>query len=257
VHVAVFEGRVRVKGGPRVIELSAGQHWSSDESEKAAPMSEELARALQASRDGRSGPTPVQVFERQAEADERRYQEAEGHARAGRVAEASVLYEAIAAGSGAQAELALYSLAKLEQVASPSRARRLFEAYRRRFPGGVLAQEAALGLLEVHEVLGDKGAAQVEAKEFLEAFPRSERHDEVALMLAKLQVEAGRCEEALPGLARLVPDGTLGEEALFLSAVCAKQSGALGEAHRLGLEYEGRFPSGRFRREVSRLRERE
>ncbi len=87
---------------------------------------------------------------------------------------------ALAGGDGLEAETAVYELALIAyERGDAAAARDRFAEYQRRFPDGVLAPEASLGLMLAHTALRDRAAAAAEAKSFIAHFPSDPRLPQV------------------------------------------------------------------------------
>ncbi|MBL8952953.1 MAG: outer membrane protein assembly factor BamD [Myxococcaceae bacterium] len=83
---------------------------------------------------------------------------------------------ALAEGDGLEAETALYELALTAHEHGQVRAALdKFLEHQRRFPDGVLAPEASIGVMLSHLALRDADAAAAEARRFVEKFPADPR----------------------------------------------------------------------------------
>ncbi len=82
----------------------------------------------------------------------------------------------LAAGDGLEAETALYELALgAHERGDTAEAIARFAEHQRRFPDGVLAPEASIGLILGHLSARDRAAAEAEARRFIERFPSDPR----------------------------------------------------------------------------------
>ena len=87
---------------------------------------------------------------------------------------------ALAASDGLEAETALYELAlAAHERGDTAEAITRFSEHQRRFPDGVLAPEASIGLMLGHLSQRDTAAASAEARRFIERFPSDPRLDRV------------------------------------------------------------------------------
>jgi len=83
---------------------------------------------------------------------------------------------ALAGGDGLEAETAVYELGLIAYDRGDAKtALDRFTEYQRRFPDGVLAPEASLGVMLAHTALRDRAAAAAEAKSFVNRFPSDPR----------------------------------------------------------------------------------
>jgi len=169
--------------------------------------------------------------------------------RAGRFAQAASLYAQLAQGEGPRAGNALYELARLRlrRLDQPEQALQALVEYRRRFPEGPLAQEAALSAIEARLALDQEEPALREMDAFLTRFGGSERAGEVRFLRASLRLRRGSCAAAEPDVRALLADPPRGDDALFGLAACAQDEER--DPARLR-EYLTRFPQGRHRREA-------
>jgi TolA-binding protein len=182
-----------------------------------------------------------------------RYEEAMALAASGRHADAAAVFGRVAAGGGAQADLALYQrgLILLRALGDAAGARRAFLDHRRRFPESSLAPDVDLWLIETSLSAREPAAAAGEIEAFLARHPASERRDEVVLLRADLARDAGDCARAerdYQALAR--GTGRAAQEALHSSAYCRRRLGDETGARERLREYLRRFPAGRHRRDV-------
>ena len=214
-------------------------------------------KALQPEAAATVKPRPSRLVARAAVDAQARSDEAI-HARAhkleseGRYAEAAALYRELADGGGARAEPALYELGRLELrfLHQPQAALSALAEHQRRFAGGALALESSLTAIEARLQLGQDEPALREIDGFLARYGESERATEVRWLRASLLQSRGDCAGAAPELRLLAREGARAEEALFLLAGCARQSGDAAEERLRLEEYQRRFPSGRHRAEV-------
>ena len=187
VVVRAEEGALRIESGGRTVELSPGGVWSS---EGEPPKQDEAADALRDLLKAAPGPARAQQLARFTAAREREAQEElDRRAQAAEPAEAAELYAQLAQGDGPRAANALYELAqlRLRRLGQPAAALEAIDEYRRRFPDGALAQEAALTAIEARLSLGQEAQAAREMDAFLARYPDSERAAEVRRLRAAAQ----------------------------------------------------------------------
>jgi ferric-dicitrate binding protein FerR (iron transport regulator) len=118
-----------------------------------------------------------------------RFKEAQAALLAGEPDRAARIFGSLAQGQGPTAENAAYEHGRVlrDQLLRPKEAVKAWSRYRARFPGGLLAAEAHLSIVETLVSLGDDEGALAEAQEFLRRFPHSERRAEVARLESKLR----------------------------------------------------------------------
>lgn len=169
--VRVYEGSVRIGGR----ELGPGGVWSSDDK---APAKDPAADAL---RELMTAPSPQKLARFQAAQQRALEEDLDRRARTADPAEAAALYAQLAQGAGPRAANALYELAelRLRRLNQPAAALEAIDEYRRRYPDGALAQEAALTAIEARLALGQRTEADREIDAFLARYPNSERAAEV------------------------------------------------------------------------------
>ncbi len=187
----------------------------------------------------------------EAERDTATYELARLLSRRGRNAEATALYEKLAAGSGAWVEVSLYEVGrlKLRYLADRDGSIAAFADYRRRYPNGALAQEVALSAIEAQLAKGSTEVALRELDAFVAAFPSSERLDDVRLIRATLRRDRGDCAQAR-GDYLLLLESPHADDALYFAAYCEQQDGQADEARQHLNTYLVKFPGGRHRDEV-------
>lgn len=270
VEVRVHEGVVRVTGPGTAIEVRAGESWSK----RAGAAHEAMdggdvagVTSLLRGEDPAALPPPAPIpapvppipapprepaTPSHPASDELDYQRAQRLVRSGHPAVAATLYARLATGSGARAEAALYEMGRLRHgaLSDDQGALAAFEEYRRRFPQGALRQEVELSVIETELAMPDPSAADRDLDAFLEAWPRSERRDELRLVRANLRRDRGDCTRALVDYEALAHHPTRGDDATFFAASCAKQSGDAEDARRRLEGYLERFPSGRHAAEA-------
>jgi TolA-binding protein len=187
--------------------------------------------------------------------------EAEAYARAARYeqedrySEAAKVYESLSTGGGAKAGPSLYRLGLLRErhLSDPEGAASSFAAYRKNFPSGDLAQDAAFSLVEVLVANRSWDQARTEMNRFLERYPASDRRDEVLLWRANAKRDRGDCAAALQDYALVAAArGVTGDDATFFAAFCEQKLGREAEARVRLQEYVRRHPDGRHTAEARR-----
>ena len=134
------------------------------------------------------GKGPVRIARREepvkASGDAALERQAHDQERAGHFVEAAALYAQVAAQRTPRAATALYELGRLQlrSLHDPERALQSLHSY----PGGPLAEEVALTAVEARMALKDDAASLREIDHFLQAFPQSDRADEVRALRASL-----------------------------------------------------------------------
>lgn len=153
-------------------------------------------------------------------------------------------FDAIAARSGAFAELAAHQAARIDM-----RFGRYAEALERwnrvvaQFPRGALDQEARLNQLECALRIGRLAAARQALERFSATHPGSERTGELEFLRGDLARRSGHCAPAIDHY-RAAANSRYADDALYFTAWCQLQLGA-HEAGRQALTvYLERFPSG-------------
>ncbi len=153
-------------------------------------------------------------------------------------------------GVALESELLQHALEKLRRDHDGAAALRALDDYRARFPGGVLASEAAVARIDALLLLGRRG----EALDQLARLPLSRvgRRTELQLLRAELHAERS-CQKALPDfdavLAASAP-APLTERALYGRATCRLRLGDSPGARMDLQRYLARFPDGRFATQV-------
>lgn len=145
-------------------------------------------------------------------------------------------YQNQVAQGGLAGEAAQYEIARLwrDALRDPARALAAFREQRSRFPGGVLAIEADLSIIELLPRLDRHAEALTESERFLKEHPGGERRGEIHLLRGNIYREALRDlghaerEYALGSEAR----GRAGDESRFLRAVCLETLGKNQEARK-------------------------
>jgi FecR protein len=165
VSVGVTEGVVEVEREGRVVRLRAGQSWSGSIAEPRRPT---VAVT----------PTPVEFGEQARKA-----------LAAGEVNEALRLLSLLSRKDDPAAENAVYESARLvrDRLKQPREAVRIWRSYRTRFPNGMLRAEVDLNIVETLAQLGSRDRALVEAEDFLQRHPDSERRMEVEALAKALR----------------------------------------------------------------------
>ncbi len=167
-------------------------------------------------------------------------------ARDGRYEEAAEAFEAIAAGKGPHAELALYGLGRIQQtdLSRPREALVTFDRYRRTYPRGTMIQEVEISTIEIELQRRDFDSALASMSRFLAGHPSSERVGEVRLLRGNVLRERGDCGAALEDYA-LARTGPQEGEALYFTGWCQQRLGQTERARETWREYLARFPSAR------------
>lgn len=280
VSVWAYEGSARVRGPRGEVQLAQGEGWANQPADPKTKLEGddfELIQAL-ASVSLREGPVsvsepvepavskspqadvlaPVPVAEaprRQKPSDDRQpasHEMAQALLHQNRFHEALTHYEALAMGSGPWAESSLYEVGrlKLRSLSDPNGALQAFKEYQRRYPQGVLIQEAALSLIEAHLMTGDMDLATQTIDAFESTFPSSERLGDVRLLRANARRDNGDCARALVDYQVLITHARFADDALYFTAYCQQQTGREDEARRSLGEYLELFPGGRHASEA-------
>lgn len=198
-----------------------------------------------------SAPTPAEGGGVVSDAE--RWAEANRRIHDGRFSDAVEEFDAIAAGQGPYAGMALYESgrARAQHLGDFAGAQRSFAAYRERFPAGALRQEVELGALEAFVSSGDLQGALAAADQFLARFPGSVRAADVRLLRANVLRDRGNLNAARADYSELEQvGGGVGAEALYAGAFCARQLGDEAGA-RIALEaYLSRYPNGSHRKDA-------
>ncbi len=170
---------------------------------------------------------------------------------------ALAMYRRMLAAGGPLAEIAQYEIGVIEDedLRNPRQAVATWDRYRARYPGGLLRTEADLSVIEALSRTGDQARALVEARDFLQRHPNSERRSEVARLAGDLARERGDCAAAVALYDQALssrPATDDADDASFHRAACLARAGdARGSA---GLRaYLKRFPLGRHAGEAQRL----
>jgi ferric-dicitrate binding protein FerR (iron transport regulator) len=172
-------------------------------------------------------------------------------------AERAACYGHVANGSGLAAQNALYGLGLLARERHEGEAAlHQWREYQRRFPKGVLAPEASLGILG--ELINQRRYSEAvdEADRYLKENPDGLVAE---VMLAKaeiLQTGLNSPDSALPlylGLltGELAPP--VRQEVLYSMGLCERQEGYESEAHELWRRYLTSFPRGPHATQVTGL----
>ena len=250
VGVSVASGTVEVReaGSPRLLaRLTPGEAWSS-EAEAPAPAPRPSARLRK--------PPPRRVAAVAGREAERSLDQA-GELRRRDPRRALAMYRRMLAAGGPLAEIAQYEIGVIEDedLRNPRQAVATWDRYRARYPGGLLRTEADLSVIEALSRTGDQARALVEARDFLQRHPNSERRSEVARLAGDLARERGDCAAAVALYDQALssrPATDDADDASFHRAACLARAGdARGSA---GLRaYLKRFPLGRHAGEAQRL----
>jgi hypothetical protein len=149
--------------------------------------------------------------------------------REGRHQAALHCYEQQGAGSGLQAETALYEIGRIrrDRLGDTAGALKSFESCRQRFPQGALRYEVDLSVLELLARLGRHAEALVESARLLESHPRGERAGEIRLLRGNIMRERLRdCVGAEREYAAATTTrGRTGDDAAFFRAGCLELLG--------------------------------
>lgn len=152
-------------------------------------------------------------------------------------------------------QLIANALLKLRHEHDPVAALRALDEYDRRYPGGVLAIEAALARVDALLALGRTRDA-LTALDGVSFFSGVLRAEELQTLRGELRAENDRCVGAVADfdviIARARPD--LRERALFGRAGCRARLGDDPGARADLDDYAARFPRGRFIDQVRRAR---
>jgi hypothetical protein len=150
--------------------------------------------------------------------------------------EAMGCYQQQAAQGGLAGEAAQYEIARLWRDAfnDPARSLAAFREQRSRFPGGVLAIEADLSIIELLPRLDRHAEALSESERFLKQHPGGERRGEIHLLRGNIYREALRdFDHAEREYAQGAESrGRTGDESRFLRAVCLETLGRTQEARK-------------------------
>jgi hypothetical protein len=167
-------------------------------------------------------------------------------------------YRHVADGTGLAAQNALYGLGLLsrDHQHDGEASLRYWRDYQRRFPQGVLAPEASLGILG--ELIAERRYPEAvdEADRYLKSFPDG---FVVEVTLAKaeiLQTGLNSPDTAIPlylGLLAQGLDAPVRQEVLYSMGLCELQEGYPNEAHELWRRYLKSFPHGPHAAQVSIL----
>jgi TolA-binding protein/ferric-dicitrate binding protein FerR (iron transport regulator) len=253
-RVDVSEGEVRVEGlagtgsgtgATGAVEVRGGEHLESSDPR--------LATAPLVAPKGPAGLAPTLV----ASAPPSPVQPTTGSMTGsttcpstGDVATRRDCYTRAAAGEGIPAQNALYALAVLERDESHDLdgAVRDFTAYGSRFPDGVLAQEAAVGAIDVLLEQGRYTDARARADAYLTAFPQGAKASDIALIRADLLCEQlGQADQALAAYASLAAPSQpslVRDEAEYRRAGCLYSIRRNDEAASSLQTYLSDFPQG-------------
>lgn len=268
-RVAVAEGVVEVTGQGIKVRVHPGQVWESDapdrvtkrdaiDSADATALAAALglpdvreSSAVEAPRPYRkptptAAPDPVAPAAKAPTADERAVDSLRSDA-------PEPAEENVAGSAGAHRDIALYELGLLQQKRGDTRgALESFEAYRRDYPTGPLAQEVGLSIVELLVTAQDHARAVREITEFLARHPRSERVAELLLLRGSLEREQGNCMAAIADYVAVPPNTPQTEDALYFTAWCQGRLSHFPEARSTLTDYLARFPTGRYADESRR-----
>jgi hypothetical protein len=157
-----------------------------------------------------------------------------------------------------QARLLAQALRQIRQQHDPAAALATLDRLERRFPGGVLADEARATRIEAAVAAKDLRTATrlVEGA----AIPAGRSGVAILVMRGELRAQAGRCGEAVTDFTRVLaqaglPGGELAARALYGRAVCFQR---LGQGTRAQIDAETlrrEHPHSRLGREAQRLLE--
>ncbi|HET6280887.1 MAG TPA: hypothetical protein VFH73_07975 [Polyangia bacterium] len=156
-----------------------------------------------------------------------------------------------------EAQLLARALSRLRQAHDPAGALALLDQHARAFPHGVLESEALSARLEAVIEMDDRTSA-LRLLDGRSAFAGRLGRQQL-LTRAELRTSAGRNEEGLADFERLLtaPGVTAApgelERALYGRAVCLGHLGQDERARADLIDYERRFPQGKYVAEVARL----
>lgn len=196
VTVSALEGTVRVvpaAGAPALVH--AGEVWPASAT-LAKPSAEEAAQ-LQIGRRVTPATAPMAPVDSDAG-----FAAARAREEAFDYVAALVAYRAVADGTSAEAEDALYAFGRLqlERQHDAAAAAATWAEYRRRFPAGRYARAVDLQQLEAAIAAQDWPRVRAEADAFLAAHADDARAARFRLGRAAALAQAGKCTEALEDL---------------------------------------------------------
>lgn len=176
--------------------------------------------------------------------------EAQAERLARRPERALPLLEAVARGSGPEAEQAQFQLAQTlgRDLHDPVRAADAYAESTRRFSRGIFAEEAALRRGEALLAAGETNAGIEALERYLRQFPSAPHVDDAHLYLASARRDRlGDCAGAVPHL-RAVAEGRgpRAELALIGEARCLRTLGRSDEARAAYGRYLSLQPRGRY-----------
>jgi TolA-binding protein len=240
--VVVLEGAVRVESSAASVQVGAGSSVRSDDARFQAPATPTQAAParMDQARDG---------FE--ARARRPIAQRIDGHetlsasaAQVGPATECASLkpvalrkacYERVAQGKGLAAQNALYALGTLARdvEGNMDEAVRFFRRYSERFPDGLFAPEALLGLLDSLEKQGRIREAIQAAESYERRYADDERTPRVALQRARMLCASERRGEGLLIAAEVARTHPGLQETAARVRVACEPMGAQGSEHSL------------------------
>ncbi len=158
--------------------------------------------------------------------------------------------EAESSGPSEEARLVGAALDQARRQGNPAQALSTLDEYQRRFPTGLLENEAALARVDAYLALGRKEEA-LAALEVLnaKAFAGVPRSEEMRLVRAELLAALGRCQEAVEVFEAVLVDSRqtpLAERALFGKGSCRAALGDPAGSRATFERYLQQFPAGRF-----------
>jgi hypothetical protein len=261
-HVVVEEGEARVESGERSVVLHAGEELlSSDDRLAVRPPSATSPSPSDAPTPPSKAGLPPTIRSRalrSTAAESRERPHTDDCAEEATADRRSRCYGAIAKGDDIAAQNALYALGLLarDERHDSAEAVRKWREYQARFPNGILAPEASLGVLGELMKAGHHKEASKEADRYLALAPDGARAGEVMLIRAHLLREhLGALEESLEAYRKAEARAGLQDvraEAIFFQGVVEDQLGHPDRSREAFVRYLRQFPAGERAAEVER-----
>jgi len=237
--VKVTEGRVRVQTAAGTAFVGAGETIGSTDPRLSAPPVPTEAPA--AERPKPSATPPISAARALADSSNDTPPAPQGALPQSSLAEQNALY--------AQGAIARDQHDGTAALAA-------WRSYLVQFPHGVLAPEAAAGVLSVLVSEGRDREALFAADDYLSSYPADGRAAEVAFIRGNLLHEKfNRTADALEAYRRALALATrpgLRDDALFAVAACERMLGRTAEAQATFKEYQSEFPHGTHAAELSK-----